>query len=182
MIHLSDETLNEYIDHALSPELQAGAEAHLAACPQCAGRLGELQALVADLIALPELALGYDLAPTVVIQIEKQAARLPRWVQWLAWMQAAAILLAVGLTWPLLAPLLPATAVASFPTPQEWAYSLWANFTTQLAHTAQLSLPAFSMPEVDLPVATLAFFAAGLSLLWLLGNGLFLLPRFRRSS
>ncbi len=79
-IHLSDDTLNEYLDEALARAAMAQAGAHLAGCDACAGRLAQLRALFAGLEALPDAALSRDLAPAVThaLRQPRPAAVLPR--------------------------------------------------------------------------------------------------------
>jgi hypothetical protein len=72
-VHLSDDTLYEYLDEALAPAELAQAGAHLVGCGECAGRLAQLRALFAGLEALPDAALSRDLSPAIT-----HALRRPR--------------------------------------------------------------------------------------------------------
>lgn len=66
--------LSAYLDSELDAQTRQQVAAHLAACPLCAARLGELQALSARFKTLPEERLGFDLAGV----IEGRLAALPR--------------------------------------------------------------------------------------------------------
>ena len=104
--HLSDATLNEYLDAALSPAAAAAAETHLGACAGCAARLAGLRALFESLEALPETSLHRDLVPGVLSTLPrppKPAARRRVWLPWALGAQALGAALAFWLAWPFLA-------------------------------------------------------------------------------
>lgn len=170
MNHLSEETINEYLDHALTPELRAKSELHLAACPTCAARLGELRALFGHLASLPELALEVDLAS----QFKKNPAPLPPSIRWLTLVEALIALFALVLFWPLAETTLP-----SVPIPTTMGFWPDGNplFADGFILNLDLQLPRLGL---DLPVAALALTVISATLLWLLGNGLLLSPRSRR--
>lgn len=183
MTHLSDETLNEYLDEALSSAARAEAGAHLAVCAACAARLGALQSLFAELEGLPEQALAHDLSPVILTRLG-DPLRLPRRVWWLAGLQLAGIALAGVLAWPLVEAALPSVPAPQLPSIPDLLAALAAAFDLLTGFTRQLRLPSYALdiPSLGLPTTTLAATAIGLSLLWLAGNGLFLLPRLRRPS
>jgi anti-sigma factor RsiW len=182
MKHLSDETINECLDQTLAPDQRELVEAHLAACPFCAGRIAELRALFANLDALPDLALELDFAPAVIRQIaEQQPISIPWPVRWLAGLQVVVILLAGVLAWPLAAASLPAgLSIPALPSGLELFGLVNIIFAARLNLAGNLRLPALTIPVIDLPSATLLYSALGLSLLWLLGNGLFFFSGSRR--
>ncbi|MDP1735727.1 MAG: zf-HC2 domain-containing protein [Sulfuritalea sp.] len=66
--------LSAYLDRELDADGRQRVAAHLAACPVCAARFAELQALSAGFRALPVEALGFDLAGVV----EGRLAAAPR--------------------------------------------------------------------------------------------------------
>lgn len=68
--------LSAYFDDELGAADRQQVAAHLIACPPCAARLAELQALAADFDKLPQETLGYDLAG--VIEGQLPAAPRPR--------------------------------------------------------------------------------------------------------
>lgn len=69
-------TLSAYLDGELDHHAEQRVAAHLVACPLCAARFAELQALSADFKALPMASLGFDLAG--VIEGRLAAARPER--------------------------------------------------------------------------------------------------------
>jgi len=178
MKHLSDETLNEYLDAALAAAQQADAQSHLAACPACAMRLSEFQNLFTELEAMPDLALDLNLAPVIVTRLGRPAA-LPGYLRWLAFFQLATAGLALALGWQLIRAIFPLEMPPQFS-------ALAAGFSGLVAADLNLlsSLPKFSFeipsPGLDLPATTLTIAIVSVSLLWLAGNGLLLTPRSRR--
>jgi predicted anti-sigma-YlaC factor YlaD len=178
MIHLSDESLNEYLDKALAPADCLEVDAHLAACPACEARLAELRSLFAGLDLLSERTLEVDLVPRVLSRLSESA--LPRPVRWLTVAQASAAIIVAVVAWPLVAALLPVGMMPSLPSLNESIASLALWFGTvgvfQLP-TLSLNIPSFSL---GIPSTTLAIAMLGMSFLWLLSNGLLLIPRSRR--
>ena len=179
MQHLSNETLNEILDHALAPRQCAEAESHLAVCPECAARLDELRALFAELDSLPDLALGMDFAPAILARIG-QNAPIPRPVRWLTLAQSIGAILAGILAWPLIESILQPLKLTSFAEVFAGATSSW------LQATADLRLPElmFQPPilGLDLTPTSLTIAIVSVSVLWLAANGLLLIPRSRRTS
>lgn len=178
MQHLSDETLNEILDHALAPRQCAEAESHLAVCPECAARLDELRALFAELDSLPDLALNVDFAPAIIARLE-QNAPIPRPVRWLTLAQALGAILAGVLAWPLVETILQPLKLPSFAEILAGATSSW------LQATADLRLPelTFQTPTLGLDLTSTSPTVAIVivSVLWLAANGLLLIPRSRRT-
>ena len=73
--HLSDETLNEFLDEALEGSARAAAAAPLAACAACSSRLEALSVVLSELEHLPAAPLGRDLRAGVMaaVRAERQA-------------------------------------------------------------------------------------------------------------
>jgi anti-sigma factor RsiW len=63
--HQWTDRLSEYLDGELTPEERAGLEAHLASCPECAGTLDELRAVVERAGALQPRPPAADLWPGI---------------------------------------------------------------------------------------------------------------------
>jgi len=110
MNHLTDETLNEYIDEALPPSARAAAAAHLAGCAACAARLAALEGVVARFEAVQVPALGRDLSSDVLRAIAQVPAPAPRpaarpAINWVFAAQALAALLLLALAWPVVSSL-----------------------------------------------------------------------------
>lgn len=179
MQHLSDETLNEILDHALAPSQRAGVESHLAGCPECAARLDELRVLFAEIDSLPDLALNVDFAPAIIARLE-QNAPIPRPVRWLTLAQALGAILAGILAWPLVETIIQSLKLPSLAEILTGATSSW------LQASADLRLPelAFQAPSLglDLTSTSLTIAIVSVSVLWLAANGLLLIPRSRRTS
>ncbi len=205
--HLSDETLNEWLDQALEAHSRPAVEAHLAACRDCAARLDILRSLFARLEALPDLPLERDLSASVVTAIRRPAAaaRQPARASWLAGLifagQAAAAVVLLAFAWPVAAGL-----AAQLPTPlaasglssimREWSdllfelpmlvahppssWNMLQNWLAAFPAGIASILPAWLHP---LEAALIVAAAAGI---WLIGNALVLTPpllaRLRRNS
>jgi anti-sigma factor RsiW len=185
--HLSDETLNEYLDEALATADHAAAEAHLAGCPACGARLGALRVLFAGLEALPEAALADDLAPAVVQAVRRtQAAPEPMRWPWLPLVfaaQALAAVAALAVAWPNFAPRaanLPNLALPAVGWLNDLLGTLQGAFNALSAPAAvldrlQRSLPSNWFGQVTaaaglVPLQALLAVAAVAGLVWLLTN------------
>ena len=67
--HLSDDTLNEYLDGALHSPARSAVEAHLAGCPACAARAAALSRVFTGLATLPDAPLSRDLRSSVMAAV-----------------------------------------------------------------------------------------------------------------
>lgn len=178
MQHLSDETINETLDQSLTPDQCAEVEAHLAACPECAARLNKMRILFSDLGSLPELDLAVDLAPVIIARLEQNAS-LPRPIRWLTLVQLTSALIAAILIWPLAEVFVSTLSLSSLSETVAQLTLSWLKVSTDL----QIPTLAFEIPPLglDLTSTTLTLVIVSVSLLWLAGNGLLLIPRSRRS-
>ena len=169
MTHLTEETLNEYLDNALAPSIRADVDAHLAVCAACLGELDSLRSLFAEIESLPDVALERDLAPAVVTRLSVRATGVPRPVRWALLAQALVVAVSIALVWPLLdlsALQLPVVSL-NWPT-----LPPLPDFSSLF-----FTLPSFSL-QLDPPVLLLTLTLVSACLLWLVGNGLLLvLPR-----
>jgi hypothetical protein len=184
-MHLTDDLLNEYLDEALPADAHAGATAHLAGCPECAARLESLRALFATLAALPEAPLPRDLSAGVLSRLpQSQPEMLPA----LNWVFAAQAIAAIGLL-AIAAPFVVTSLAGStlvsagLPVSQfltdlvaglqaQWM-SLLGAFGQWLGQTV-LGIRATTAPLASVSSVLLGVVAAGLGLLWLIGNGVLL--------
>ncbi len=177
MTHLSDDLLNEYLDEMLSPAPRRAVAGHLAACPECAARLDGLRALFADLAALPEQPLGRDLSGEVVDRLTG-SPRLPRAVHWTLLVQALVLVGGLVAAWPLVAGLLPAVPSAQLPSTAELLARLAAQWTAWAQTVTQwttVSPPSWQFPlSLDVSGLLAGLILAGVTLLWLVGNGVLL--------
>ena len=198
--HLSDETINEYLDSALEGAAHAAAEAHLAGCSVCAGRRAALAAVFSGLEALPDAPLARDLRPAVMAAVRATSVPWQRPVAATARpafrlifaVQSLAALVLLAFAWPFVASLaLPVPRLAA----GDWSAVLarlagawldpnraWNSIQPWLVAATQPALPPITLLQ---PIAAaLVLTAAGG--LWLVCNAVLLRPRaampFRRNS
>jgi len=169
MIHLTDELLNEYLDHELAD--RAPVENHLAACADCAARLAALKALFTELESLPELELTHSLAARFLPD-PVPTPQLPRWLTLTACLQAALALTVIMAAAPFVTNLLPAIKTRSITEILNQLQSLWIAWLDFLSSFSLPAIPQF--PPIEISSLVLSLILAGVSLLWLVGNGLFL--------
>lgn len=178
MTHLSEETLNEYLDNALAAPARVAADVHLAACTACMAELETLRGLFVEIESLPEVALERNISAAVVARLGQRAG-VPRVIRWALAGQALVVAVILMLAWPLFnfsafeLPIVP-----DFPSLAQ-LISIWA--AQQDAWVRALGrmnlLPSFSLP-FDPSAALLTLTLVSACLLWLVGNGLLLLlPR-----
>ena len=168
-MHLTDEQLNEYLDEATTERVQI--EAHLSSCDECAARLSTLQNLFTELDSLPELELTRDLAAPFTLR-PSLPAQLPKFLTLTAFLQAAVALAALIIAIPFVSALLPQIEPPSF---TKIFFQIQSQWTVWLDQLSTLALPTFQ--PINLPtfeMSSLLFTLAGVSVLWILGNGLLL--------
>jgi anti-sigma factor RsiW len=186
MTHLSEETLNEYLDNALTPSAQAAADAHLADCAACMDELEALRSLFTEIESLPEAPIEHDLSSAVVARLGNRAG-VPPVIRWALVVQGLAVVVVLGLAWPLFPSATPSWVAAlklpaialDLPSMGQLT-ELWAAQQNAWAHAfSQMSnlLPSFSL-HLDPPAILQAGTLVSACLLWLVGNSLLLLlPR-----
>ncbi len=173
MTHLTDEFLNEYLDHELAD--RAPVENHLAACADCAARLAALQTLFAELESLPELALTHSFAARFT-RTSSLLAVLPRSLRLTVTLQAVAAVVALAFAVPFVtefvAPVLATLQLLSF---TEVLIQIQTQWITWLDALSQIQLPTLpEIPVVEFSSLVIMLTLAGVSMLWLVGNGLLL--------
>ncbi|HJS19290.1 MAG TPA: zf-HC2 domain-containing protein [Anaerolineales bacterium] len=180
-MHLTDEQLNEYLDNE-SPERKQ-IESHLASCRECAARLSALQTLFAEIESLPDLELTRDLREVSIgntarfPSIPDPAPQLPRWLTLTVSMQAVLALIVFIVSAPLIANLVP---VVELPSSTEVFLQLRSQWTAWLDLFSVDLLPALPrIPALEIPSLVLALSLTGITVLWLLGNGLLLKKRMK---
>ncbi|MCI0397635.1 MAG: zf-HC2 domain-containing protein [Chloroflexi bacterium] len=184
MVHISDDTLNEYLDGVLDEVAYRAAQEHLAGCPDCRQRLEALGQLFTALAGLPEAALAADLSGRVVAQLAAAARPwpVPAWLRLALAVQSASALVMLAVLWPTAWARL---AEAGRALPEVLAllpaWSPAALLESAGAEIARLDAWLQTIrPETTLP-ATQLLLLAGLALLaWLAGNGLLLTQRGNR--
>lgn len=168
-MHLTDDQLNEYLDHETAERAQI--ETHLASCADCAARLTALQTLFAELDSLPEVELTRSLAARFTAQ-GQLTPQLPRWLTLTASLQAALALIALILGAPFVMDLLPVIETPSF---TEILIQLQTQWLILLDAFTNYQLPALpQLPRLEISSLMLSLALAAASLLWLVGNGLLL--------
>lgn len=190
--HVSDETLNEFLDGALEGSARAAVEAHLAGCRACSARLEALGAVFTGLATLPEAPLAHDLRAGVMAAV-RAPSRVPLkpiadprlfGFKLIFTLQLLAALVLLAFAWPFLAgqaslaPLIGAADITRFVAQVASAWLDFGGLWLALQHWLALAAtqPAMPLEKFLQPaVAGLVLVAAGM--LWLLGNALLLRPR-----
>jgi hypothetical protein len=168
-MHLTEEQLNEYLDEATTE--RAHIEAHLSSCDECAARLSTLQNLFTELDSLPELELTKSLAAPFTLR-PSLPAQLPKFLTLTAFLQAVVALVVLIVAVPFVSALLPQIEPPSF---TKLFFQIQSQWTAWLDQLSTLALPTFQ--PINLPtfeMSSLLFTLAGVSVLWVLGNGLLL--------
>lgn len=175
-MHLTEEQLNEYLDEATNERAQI--ESHLSSCDECAARLSTLQDLFAELESLPELVLTRDLSEAPPWGAAPFAprpslpAQIPAWLPLTVTLQAALALVALIIAAPFVSQLLP---VFEMPSLSNVFIQLQTQWTTWLDILSKIQMPSMpEIPVVGLSSLYIALTLAGVSMLWLVGNGLLL--------
>ncbi|MBK9925789.1 MAG: hypothetical protein IPP66_10910 [Anaerolineales bacterium] len=168
-MHLTDDQLNEYLDNESAE--RAAIETHLSSCDECAARLTALQALFTEIESLPELALSQSIAArfTTTSSLPPQ---LPRWLTLTATLQAVAAVVAIIFVAPFVANLFPAIQTPSIAETLLHLQSHWMALLKTLTDFQLPTLP--QIPVIETSSLMLALTLAGVSLLWLVGNGFLL--------
>ena len=188
MIHLTDELLNEYLDHELAD--RAPVENHIAVCADCAARLAALQTLFTELESLPEEKLSRDFRVASLgdaarfSRILRQAqgdasslpAPLPRSLRLTVILQTVAAVVALVFAAPFVTEFVaPYFATLQLPSFTEVLIQIQTQWITWLDTLSQLQLPTLpEIPVVEFSSLVIMLILAGASTLWLVGNGLLL--------
>ena len=178
-MHLTDEQLNEYLDNETNERVQI--ETHLSSCGECAARLSALQALFTELDSLPEVALTKSLSEASpwgaapFLPTRNLPAPLPKFLTLTVILQAAFALTAIIIAIPFVANLLPAFEIPSLAESlaQLSTFNLQPA-TFQLPNFQPANLPTFNFQPATFEISSLLMALAGVSVLWILGNGVFL--------
>jgi hypothetical protein len=171
--HISDVQLNEYLDQEASDGLQI--ELHLSACAHCAARLNALQAVFDQIESLPELAVSPEFASRFT-QSRSQPARLPRSLTLTVTLQAVLALVAILIAAPFVMQFV-SPYVSSIPAPSfaDLFLQIQSQWMVWLDMLSTFRLPGIpEIPVIDFSSLFMSFTVIGVSLLWLIGNGLLL--------
>jgi len=180
MTHLTDELLNEYLDNELAD--RARVDDHIAACADCAARLAALQALFTELESLPEEKLSRDFRVASLgdaarfIRTSSLPAPLPRSLRLTVILQTVAAVVALVLAAPFVTEFVaPYLATLQLPSFTEVLIQIQTQWITWLDTLSQLQLPTLpEIPVVEFSSLVIMLTLAGVSTLWLVGNGLLL--------
>jgi anti-sigma factor RsiW len=173
MNHLTDEQLNEYLDHESQEHAQI--ESHINSCDECSLRLATLQALFTELDSLPEQTLRRDLTSAIMHRVNRSAV-LPKWLTLTVTLQAGLALITTLVAAPLVIEFmnqaLPVFQRPSIPQvvtqiQTQWMKGLDVLSTFQMPPMPSIEAPQFSSLVI---LSTLA----GACMFWLVGNGLLL--------
>jgi len=168
-MHLTEEQLNEYLDNETTERAQI--ESHLSTCDECAARLTALKTLFAELDSLPELTLSRNIAARFMPQ-GQLTPQLPRWLTLTATLQAAVALITLIVAAPFVMNLLPAIEIPSFTDVFIQLQSQWITWFDVLSAFQLPTTP--QLPALEISSLMLSLTLAGVSMLWLVGNGLLL--------
>jgi len=175
--HVTDDQLNEYLDNESAERTQI--ESHLVICDGCAARLTALKTLFAEIESLPEIELTHNFAARFT-PTPSLPPQLPRWLTLTATLQAALALVTVILAAPFIANLLPAIEIPSLTDiflqmQSQWTAWLNALSTLRFDSWQAFQLPTLpQIPALEFSSLFIALTLAGVSMLWLVGNGLLL--------
>ena len=175
MIHLTDEQLNEYLDNETTERAQI--EAHLSSCNECAVRLTALRNLFTEIESIAELKLTQSIAARFASSPGLPVPQLPRWLTLTATLQAALALIALILAAPMVISLLPAIQTPSLTDVFIQVQSQWIAWLEMLSQFQMPVMP--EIPVIELSSLVIAPIVAGVSTLWLVGNGLLLRNQIR---
>ena len=168
-MHMTEEELNEYLDNEILDRKRV--DLHLSTCDECVARLTTLQALFTEIESLPELELTQSIAARFAPS-PGLPAQLPRWLTLTATLQAALALIAVIVAAPMVMNLLPAIQTPSLTDIFVQVQSQWTAWLDALSTFQLQSIPEIPVFEFSSLILTLIL--VGVSLLWLVGNGLLL--------
>jgi len=167
--HISDVQLNEYLDNESTERTQI--ETHLSVCDECAARLTALKTLFAEIESLPELELTHSFAARFT-PTPDLPPQFPTWLTLTATLQAAVALITVMIAAPFISRLLP---VIQMPSLIDLFLQLQSQWTAWLDTLSTFHFPTLpQIPTLEISSLVLALTLAGVSMLWLVGNGLLL--------
>ncbi len=179
--HHDEWSLQEYLDGVLADEDRERLELHIAQCDDCAAKFASLKYLYTEMERLQDEPLAHDISARVIRSLAlKEDRKTTLYLVIMA--QLVAAITVVAAIWPrislalgssgfsilrLLEPLrtfadLSAQGILFVRESLVWIHTQW--------------IATLSMPTIDWPIKglSLALVVGGMTLLWLLGNGLLL--------
>jgi anti-sigma factor RsiW len=102
IVHLDDDTLNEYMDNNLDPSSWKAVDTHLKECANCRRRAADIRLVFQALNSVQDIAISSDISANVMSQIqdEQPAGRIPLWLVALILFQVLIILIMAIVLWP----------------------------------------------------------------------------------
>jgi hypothetical protein len=178
-MHLTDEQLNEYLDNEIQDRVQI--ELHLASCDECTARLTVLRSLFNEIESLPDLALSHNIAAVFTRQSSQPVPQLPRWLTLTATLQAAIAAVALVIAAPLVMQWIsPYLSNMQGPSFVELFFELQSQWMVWLDMFSQFQIPSVpEIPVLELSSMLILLTVAGVSTLWIVGNGLLLRNQFK---
>jgi hypothetical protein len=172
-MHLTDEQLNEYLDGESTDHAQM--ESHLAVCADCARRLSEMKVLFSEIESLPELAISPEFSARFTSP-QNEPAELPRSLTLTMILQAALVVAGIMIAAPFVIRFVSSYApihwVPSFVDIFLQMQTVWMAWLDILSTLSFPNIP--EIPVVNVSSLVTIFTVIGVSLLWLIGNGLLL--------
>jgi anti-sigma factor RsiW len=175
--HLSEESLNMYLDGELRARERERARLHLATCKACRAELRALQGLFVALEALAPVP-APDLAPGVLARLGRAHSRPLQLVlalqtlavsAWLAWGWTRLVEY-----WPTIVEVLPPlTLRETLAGAVDWAAAHWATLSTWLDALGD-TWQAYGGGDSYLSLTQLAVLGVVMVMLWLVGNAVVL--------
>jgi hypothetical protein len=171
--HLTEAQLNEYLDNAIKD--RTNVELHLSSCAVCTARLMALQTLFAEIEALPEVAPSRNLTAPVIQKVGRPHVP-PSWFTLTLGLQVALTGIAAVVVAPYAIQFVSSSLPAlQAPSPIGMFLQLQTQWNTWLDMLSQIQMPGLpEPPRVEVSSLFMMFSIAGISVLWLVGNGLLL--------
>lgn len=175
MNHLLDVTLNLYLDEALHEADLPQVESHLATCSDCRSRLAAMRTLFAELHTLQEVSLSRNLSIPVLRALARPQS-LPRSMHLALWFQVVVSLIVSFFATPFILQFVtsrwPAIEIQSLAEFFSQIQNSWVAMLGTVSHFKIPPLP--QIPVYDTSDLALLSILSGMSLVWLICNGLLL--------
>ena len=175
--HISDESLQAYLDGELEVEERMGVREHLKICEACSVRLDAWSALFLEIEQLPDLDLVTDLEPAIVAYLSAKGSRR-QWTTWMLLGQGVVALSLMMYGWGSLSSALPLGSIRSWLTLPIQTLRAMIDALLPGMVAAFKQFLTWSPSSVDLIVRVPRFASSALfiyaalliALLWIVGN------------
>ena len=180
MNHVTEDQLNEFLDHALDASARETIQSHLEACSECRARWEQLSRLDSTLLGLSELELPRDLTPSILARLPQSASR--NRTRFFAAQVGAALGMLLFMIYES-AQFIRIPSLAELPSPlADFSFTIsqirfpthdlkWLMPEFQIPSFASLlSAFHFPFPVYGIPAPDIAFIAASVLALCLIGN------------